>query len=296
MANKAFLEKIQSGTGLITKAVDEDDIEDVEAHPQQNVAENEEISVPHVGDQEQARKANEDNRKRAIMQQLEEEDPDEGGEDSFIENLRRDPKEAELFDDPSEIQSGKSTDDDVGSIPAPEDFVFSAPSAPTIAPPVIEPFVQKPNVEQPVPEAPKRKRPGPKPKQRQDAEAAQQPHQHTQELPTITAPEEAHNEEPAFKQEVNAGNSVSMNKDSGLAYAVLDYVCQKTIESLLETYESEIYMKAYVQNLFRGYMEDRDTAKNPLFVELIRECIRKGIKDEYLKEHTESVLKYIINE
>ena len=74
---------------------------------------------------------------------------------------------------------------------------------------------------------------------------------------------------------------------------VLNYVCNKTIQFLLENHKSKIYTADFAGKLFNDYLNGKIDATNPLFEELIGECLREGIKDPYLGDLTEEVLIYI---
>ena len=78
-----------------------------------------------------------------------------------------------------------------------------------------------------------------------------------------------------------------------VAQAILNFVCNSTIQNLKETYESEIYTKKYMDELFQGYLDGNVRSNNPLFKRLITECLEKAEPDPYLKDNTKLVLQYI---
>lgn len=81
-------------------------------------------------------------------------------------------------------------------------------------------------------------------------------------------------------------NNVVSNK-------ILNYVCIKTINNLLDSYKSKMYTEEYTKKLFNQYINCEIDSSNPLFKELITECIENNVVDEYLNDLTIDVLNYI---
>lgn len=161
------------------------------------------------------------------------------------------------------------------------------------------------NVEnhQKVEEEPKyvRKKPGPKPKTKPAMESFDEIDQN-QDDGTAKMVE---NHQEINKPENNLAESSNINRKMAepLHYSVegsstmeliVNYVCKKTVENLLISYESEIYTKKFADNLFKQFINGETDASNPLFNELILECIKRNTVDPYLGEKlTEKVLRYI---
>lgn len=94
--------------------------------------------------------------------------------------------------------------------------------------------------------------------------------------------------------QVNTSNQ--LDKDSNkVAMKVLQYVCKQTIEALIKTYSSKIYTKEYTETLMNKYLDDEIDSNDPLFKQLILECIEEADEDKYLGELTKDVLEYISN-
>lgn len=90
-----------------------------------------------------------------------------------------------------------------------------------------------------------------------------------------------------------SGKGVQSMEENTVAQTVLDFVCNTTIQTLKDTYESEIYTKKYMEELFQGYLDGSVRSDNPLFKKLIAECLERADADPYLKENTKLVLQYI---
>ena len=93
------------------------------------------------------------------------------------------------------------------------------------------------------------------------------------------------------KQESQKRN-VELDEDH-IAFKVLDYVCKRTIEKLKENYNSQIYTKEYMCKLMEDYVNGKTDSSNPLFKQLMLECIENADNDEYLGDLTKDVLEYI---
>ena len=157
------------------------------------------------------------------------------------------------------------------------------------------------SIEQPA--KPRRRKPGPKPK-----------------LPEIPSPEESSvksnketnksetktgnvNSKKDEKSDIDKNNKIGNSSFSSINSAddnceiskeILNFVCNKTIENLLDNYESEIYTKTFVNKLFKQYIDGEIDSSNPLFKELITECIKNNVVDDYLGDDlTIKVLTYI---
>lgn len=157
------------------------------------------------------------------------------------------------------------------------------------------------SIEQPA--KPRRRKPGPKPK-----------------LPEIPSPEEpsVKSNKETNKSETKTGNANSKKDEKSdidknnkignssfssinsaddnceISKEILNFVCNKTIENLLDNYESEIYTKTFVNKLFKQYIDGEIDSSNPLFKELITECIKNNVVDDYLGDDlTIKVLTYI---
>lgn len=83
--------------------------------------------------------------------------------------------------------------------------------------------------------------------------------------------------------------------DSEVAEVILDYVCKQTVLNLKSTYTSQIYTKDYMEALMQGYVDGNVDHTNPLFKQLVTECIEHAEEDPYLKGMTKLVLKWIQN-
>lgn len=98
---------------------------------------------------------------------------------------------------------------------------------------------------------------------------------------------------------VNANTEVNINTKNGnnsIELEVLGYVCNQTINNLINTYKSKIYTDAYVKELFSNYINGKTDSSNPLFRQLIIECVQEKVSDPYLGDDlTIKVLNYIGN-
>jgi len=88
-------------------------------------------------------------------------------------------------------------------------------------------------------------------------------------------------------------NTILSDLNSSVYGEVMQYVCDQTVKNLLETYKSEMYTEKYTTNLFQKYLDREIDYTNPMFKELIEECISKEVTDPYLGELTNKVLTYI---
>lgn len=86
--------------------------------------------------------------------------------------------------------------------------------------------------------------------------------------------------------------SVPVSLDS-IHGEILNYVCLKTIGNLLNSYKSKMYTEEYTNKLFKSYIDGETDASNPLFKELINECVSSNVIDPYLEDLTIKVLEYI---
>lgn len=96
----------------------------------------------------------------------------------------------------------------------------------------------------------------------------------------------------------NNGDNFNFNHSDELTVQeeILEYVCKQTIKHLLDSYKSEMYTEKYTSNLFEKYLNDEIDFRNPLFRELISECLNSNVVDAYLgKDLTKVVLNYIMN-
>lgn len=82
--------------------------------------------------------------------------------------------------------------------------------------------------------------------------------------------------------------------EGDIALKVLDYVCKQTILNLVETHESKIYTKEYAKQLMMQYVDGKTDSSNPLFKQLVQECLEQKAEDQYLKGLTEEVLRHIM--
>lgn len=78
-----------------------------------------------------------------------------------------------------------------------------------------------------------------------------------------------------------------------VAALVLDHVCKSTIANLMETHSSKIYTNEYMRTMFQGYLDGKKNSADPLFRQLVVECLDDGDTDPYLKELTKIVLEWI---
>lgn len=93
-----------------------------------------------------------------------------------------------------------------------------------------------------------------------------------------------------LKNQVVNENSIYL---SNVSEKVLSYVCIETVKHLLSNYKSEMYTEKYTNKLFNSYIEGETDSSNILFKELISEVLESNFKDEYLKDVTSDVLKFI---
>ena len=82
--------------------------------------------------------------------------------------------------------------------------------------------------------------------------------------------------------------------EGDIALKVLDYVCRQTVLNLVETHESKIYTKEYAKQLMMQYVDGKTDSSNPLFKQLVQECLEQKAEDKYLKGLTEEVLRHIM--
>ena len=83
-------------------------------------------------------------------------------------------------------------------------------------------------------------------------------------------------------------------QDIHITLSTLDYVCKRSMENLLQTYESDIYAPKYAKSLFNQYIQGETDYTNPLFQELMKEVVEKNTEDPYLgAEHSLEVFKFI---
>lgn len=92
----------------------------------------------------------------------------------------------------------------------------------------------------------------------------------------------------------NVQNFNIENDNNMVAQKILNYVCLKTIESLKDSYKSEIYTEKFTRDMFEKYLKGEINSSDPLFRGLISECISCEVKDKYLDNLTIDVLKYIM--
>jgi hypothetical protein len=130
------------------------------------------------------------------------------------------------------------------------------------------------------PEAPPpRRKPGPKPKRQMNQQPVKQ----------NPKPEDHSNAQDGEK-----GNEYADVDMDEVAETVLDFVCKSTVKHLIESYTSKIYTKEYAVELMQGYVDGSIDSQNPLFKQLVLECIQSKVEDPYLKGMTELVLNYIM--
>lgn len=99
------------------------------------------------------------------------------------------------------------------------------------------------------------------------------------------------------QQQALKSKSVSMDgySDDDIAKKILAFVCKSTILGLINTHKSEIYTKEYAVRLMQDYVEGKtSSSENPLFKQLIVECVNANVSDPYLGEMTNLVLNYIL--
>lgn len=97
---------------------------------------------------------------------------------------------------------------------------------------------------------------------------------------------EEENHSVVNKTQIDESNTDISNK-------ILEYVCKETVKNLINNFKSDIYTEKFTKDLFNEYINNKIDSSNPLFKELISECINKDVKDNYLKDLTKDVLKYI---
>ena len=120
-----------------------------------------------------------------------------------------------------------------------------------------------------------------------------------QEYNRILSKREAMQDPEPSIEERKSYEKVTFDEDfntNNVAEVILDFVCKSTIEHLKKTYTSEIYTKAYMENLFQEYIDGKTDSSNPLFKSLMGECLQKAEDDPYLKKCTKLVFKYIYGE
>ena len=93
----------------------------------------------------------------------------------------------------------------------------------------------------------------------------------------------------------NNSNYASNGYDEEIGDKVLQFVCEQTINNLKDNHKSNIYTQEFANKLFNNFLDGSMDSSNPLFVELIKECIENEEKDAYLGDLTKEVLNYIIN-
>jgi hypothetical protein len=152
-----------------------------------------------------------------------------------------------------------------------------------------------------------RHKPGPKPKhhvteetpiQHENAQSIQsnqpEPHQvqKIEQDDTNAHVQHAHQMETHHPVKLNATDEVP-----GIMVDVFKYVCKKLVTSISDGYVSKVYTPEYAKSLFKGYADGKFKASsNPLFKNLVDECIQQGVSDQYLGDLTKSVLLYIKEE
>lgn len=101
--------------------------------------------------------------------------------------------------------------------------------------------------------------------------------------------------EDLSEEKISDFNSKQFNalESNDVALKVLRYVCIKLIKNLLENYKSKMYTSEYTEKLFKQYIDGEVNSSNPLFKELISECIESNAIDPYLNDLTIDVLQYI---
>lgn len=131
----------------------------------------------------------------------------------------------------------------------------------------------------------KRRKPGPKPKIEEEEESEKEIETIQKEQNSINIDKETQNDSSEQQQQCS-------NDD--VAQKILTYVRIQTIINLANSYKSDIYTENFTSSLFESYIEGHMNPQDPLFKELITECINNKVQDPYLKENTELVLKSII--
>lgn len=157
------------------------------------------------------------------------------------------------------------------------------------------------SIEQPA--KPRRRKPGPKPKLPEipsPEEPSAKSHKETNRSETKIGNANSKKDEKFDIDKNNKINNSSFSSINGaddnceISKEILNFVCNKTIENLLDNYESEIYTKTFVNKLFKQYIDGEIDSSNPLFKELITECIKNNVVDDYLGDDlTIKVLTYI---
>lgn len=94
----------------------------------------------------------------------------------------------------------------------------------------------------------------------------------------------------------SSNKSVNAQANFDLSSKILDCVCKNTIKNLSSNYKSQMYTKEYTEKLFNDYLNGKINASNPLFEQLILECIESNVIDVYLGDLTKDILNYIGSE
>lgn len=117
----------------------------------------------------------------------------------------------------------------------------------------------------------------------------------TYEVKTPEVEDDSIKEVKAEDVKVDSEVKVTDGKPNEVSVEVLNFVCNKTIGNMYDTYESEMYKTEFAKKLFNDYITGEVNGSDPLFNKLLQEAIEKGTKDPYLEDLTEKVLNYIQN-